>query len=83
VVSTTFFSSTTGNDGANTKTRTVSCQNGTHMTGGGYNTNVHDPDLVLQRSSPNGANSWVAQVTEEQGFGNGSWSLTVYVVCAH
>jgi hypothetical protein len=64
------------------KSVTVACQNGTHLTGGGYNTSVHDPDLVLQRSSPLGTDSWTVTVTEEQGFGNGSWQLTAYVVCA-
>ena len=61
----------------------MSCQNGTHLTGGGFMTNVLSSDLALRRSSPLGTNSWTADVAEQSGFPNNiAWSLTVYVVCA-
>ena len=77
------FSSTTNTTRDDIKSLTVSCQNSTHLTGGGYTTSVLSTHLLLRRSSPLGNNSWTADVAEGPDFGpNNVWALTVYVVCA-
>jgi hypothetical protein len=62
----------------------ASCPRGTQLTGGGYSTSVLSDELVLRQSAPVGQDSWLVDVAETQDFQNNiSWSLTVYVVCAH
>lgn len=80
-ITSTVLSSSTTSNGSSPKSLTVGCVNGGALLGGGYNTSVHDTDLILARSSPLGTNSWTAEVAEEQGYNGGNWSLTVYVVC--
>jgi hypothetical protein len=84
VTTTTVFNSSTPSTNSPIKSITVACQNGTHLTGGGWMTNVLSTDLVPRRSSPLGSNSWTADVAEDDDFPPSvSWSLTVYVVCAN
>ena len=84
VTHTTIVTATSANNTGSPKTATARCAAGTHLTGGGYHTNVlTSADLVLRESFPISAQAWKVDVIENGLAGNIAWQLTTYAMCAN
>jgi hypothetical protein len=72
---------TTATNAANSKTAQMACPSGKRLIGGGARVNGGSPDTAILQSFPDNDNIYRATAAETDLIA-GTWSLTVFAICA-